>query len=280
MTRHTDTDTDEDVHSDATACTDADTNADATVRDAESDGGESPAPPEPATTATHAITEPLDVERVDRAAAARGGLYALLATLFDEPDASVYARLAEGEVDATCRGLLDAACLPVDPPDLTVEDDHETLCARFNDLFTVGYAEYEDRTDGSLDSEGPPVSLYESAYRPDASWNEVNLDLARAYDHFGLGVDSSTRDNHDYLPYLLEFAGYLARQEADGSTDAARARLDLHDRHLHVVATGLAERTASEAATGLYGELAAFLDRLVSAEQDALAARFDGGEDA
>jgi len=107
----------------------------------------------------------------------------------------------------------------------------------------------------------------------------VNLDLARAYDHFGLGVDSSTRDNHDYLPYLLEFAGYLARREADGSTDAARARLDFHDRHLHVVATGLAERTATEPGTALYGELATFLDRFVSAEQDALAPRFDGGDD-
>jgi DMSO reductase family type II enzyme chaperone len=273
MTRHTDTD------DDAAASTDTDEDADATVRDSGRDRGEGPVPPEPVTTATAAVTELLDVEHVDRAAAARGGIYALLATLFDEPDASVYARLADGEVDATCRTLLDAAGLSIDSPDLTVEEAHETLCARFNDLFTVGYAQYEDRTNGSLDSEGPPVSLYESAYRPDASWNEVNLDLARAYSHFGLSVDSSTRDNHDHLPYLLEFAGYLARREADGSTDAARARLDFHDRHLHVVATGLAERTASEPGTGLYGELAAFLDRFVSAEQDALAARFDGGDE-
>ncbi len=224
------------------------------------------------------VAERLDAKRVDRQAAARGGVYALLAALFDEPDESTYRRIAAGDVDATCRDLLDATGLAVETPELTVEDDHETLCARFNDLFTVGYAEYEDRTDGSLDSQGPPVSLYETAYRPEASWNDVNLDLARAYDYFGLEVDQSARDNHDYLPYQLEFAGYLARREAESSADAARARLDLHDRHLHVVAGGLADRIDEEHGTGLYGELADFLDRFVTADQTALAERFEGGD--
>ena len=218
---------------------------------------------------------------LDRETAARGGVYALLATLFDEPDAATYDRLASDEVDAICRELLDTSGLDVEPPDLTVDDDHATLCARFNDLFTVGYAEYEDRTDGSLDTEGPPVSLYETAYRPEASWNDVNLDLARAYDYFDLEVDNSVRDNHDYLPYQLEFAGYLARRAADSATesDAARARLDLHDRHLHVLSGGLAERMGAESGTGLYGELAAFLDRFVAADQSDLAARLEGGAD-
>jgi DMSO reductase family type II enzyme chaperone len=207
-------------------------------------------------------------------------VYALAATLFDEPDEAVYDRLAAGHVDAACRELVDATELDVTPPDLTVEEPHDLLCARFNDLFTVGYAEYTDRTDGSLDTDGPPVSLYESAYRPEASWNDVNLDLARAYDYFGLEVDQSARDNHDFLPYLLEFAGYLARWEATGSDDAARARIDFHDRHLHVLADGLADRMAEEGGTGIYGELASFLDRFVAADQDALAARFEraGGE--
>ncbi|ESP89856.1 molecular chaperone TorD family protein [Candidatus Halobonum tyrrellensis] len=226
----------------------------------------------------------VDPEGVDRDAAARSSVYALLATLFDEPDEPTYDRLAGGEVDATCRALLDATDLSVDPPDLTVDDDRATLCARFNDLFTVGYAEYEDRTDGSLDTEGPPVSLYETTYRPEASWNDVNLDLARAYDYFGLEIDQSARDNHDYLPYQLEFAGYLARREAgaESSGGAARARLDLHDRHLHVVAGGLADRMADEPGTGLYGELADFLDRFVTADQAALARRVEatGGDGA
>jgi DMSO reductase family type II enzyme chaperone len=221
--------------------------------------------------------EPLDPTTVDRAAAARSGLYALLARLFEEPDERTYRRLADGDLDATCRELVAASGLDLDPPDLTVEDDHDTLCARFNDLFTVGYAEYEDRTDGSLDSTGPPVSLYETAYRPEASWNDVNLDLARAYDYFGLEVDQTVRDNHDYLPYQLEFAGYLARLAAAGETGPARARLDLHDRHLHVVAGGLADRMAEETGTGLYGELAAFLADLVETDQSALAERVEGG---
>jgi DMSO reductase family type II enzyme chaperone len=223
----------------------------------------------------------VDPDRLEPGSAARGGVYALLATLFDEPDEAVYDRLAAGHVDATCRELVEITGLSVEPPDLTVDEPHDRLCARFNDLFRVGYAEYTDRTDGSLDTDGPPVSLYESAYRPEASWNDVNLDLARAYDYFGLEVDRSARDNHDFLPYLLEFVGYLARHEATGSDDAARARLDFHDRHLHVLADGVAERMAEESGTGVYGELASFLRRFVAADQDALAARFegeDGGE--
>ena len=227
-------------------------------------------------------TDRLDPAAVNRQAAARGGVYALLAVLFDEPNEQLYDRLADGDIDATCRDLVAQSGLDVTPPDLTVAEDHDTLCARFNDLFTVGYAEYEDRTDGSLDSEGPAVSLYETAYRPDASWTDVNLDLARAYDYFGLEVDESARDNHDFLPYQLEFAGYLARREADADPESsrqqARARLDLHDRHLHVVADGVAERMAGEAGTGLFGEVAAFCERFVRADQRALADRFEGGD--
>ncbi|ADQ69027.1 DMSO reductase type II enzyme chaperone [Halogeometricum borinquense DSM 11551] len=223
------------------------------------------------------VADTLDAAALDREAAARSGIYAMLATLFDEPDKALYDRLASGAVNETCAELVAASGLDVTPPDLTVAEDHETICARFNDLFTIGYAEYTDRTDGSLHSDGPPVSLYGSSYRPDASWNDVNLDLARAYDYFGLTVDQSARDNHDYLPYQLEFAGYLARREADSSPDAGRARLDFHDRHLHVVADGLAERMADERGTGLYGELAAFLGRFVTADQTALAERFEGG---
>jgi DMSO reductase family type II enzyme chaperone len=228
---------------------------------------------------TDATVDRLDPGQIERDSAARSGVYSLLATLFDEPSESLHERLVAGEVDEICRELLDTSGLSVEPPDLAVDEDHDTLCARFNDLFTVGYAEYQDRTDGTLDSEGPPVSLYETAYRPEASWNDVNLDLARAYDYFGLGVDQSARDNHDYLPYQLEFAGYLARREAEGATDAARARLDFHDRHLHVLTGGLAGQMAEETGTGLYGELAAFVDRFAAADQIDLGERFEGGGD-
>ena len=222
----------------------------------------------------------VDPERIDQQAMARGGIYTVVAKLLDEPDAAIYERLQSGELQETVDRLVEASGLAVEPPDLTVEDDHDTLCARFNDLFTIGYAEYEDRTDGSLNSEGPAVSLYETSYRPEASWNDVNLDLARAYSYFGLEIDQSARDNHDYLPYQLEFAGYLARQEAAGASDVAKARLDLHDRHLHVVTGGLAERIGQEPGTALFGEVAAFAERFVTADQQDLADRFEGGGEA
>ncbi|WP_416841343.1 molecular chaperone TorD family protein [Haloferax sp. DFSO52] len=228
-------------------------------------------------TADSDAADRVDPEHVDRAAVARGGVYTLMAKLLDEPDESTYERLNSGEIQEMVERLVDASGLAVDPPNLTVEDDHDTLCARFNDLFTVGYAEYEDRTDGSLNAEGPAVSLYESSYRPEASWNDVNLDLARAYSYFGVEIDQSSRDNHDYLPYQLEFAGYLARQEAAGAADVAKARLDLCDRHLHVVTGGLAERISEEPGTALFGEVAAFVDRFVTADQQDLAERYEGG---
>ncbi|WP_435365939.1 molecular chaperone TorD family protein [Haloarchaeobius sp. DYHT-AS-18] len=224
--------------------------------------------------------EPPMPDQTDREAAARGALYGLCATLFREPSASVHERLASGEVTETGAELVAVSGLDIDPPDLGTDDDHDTLCARYNDLFTVGYAEYEDRTDGSLDSQGPPVSLYESRYRSEVSWNDVNLDLARAYEYFGVEVNQETRDNHDFLPYLLEFAGYLARQEAvaadDEGRDLARARLDFLDRHLRVTVPGVAESMAAQSGTGLYGVLADFCDRLSRADQQALAARFEG----
>lgn len=210
--------------------------------------------------------------------AARGAVYALAARLFAAPTDTVYRDLADGTVDRELRDLLERTGLDVSPPDLTVEDDHETLSARYNDLFVVGYSEVVDKTDGTIDSHGPPVSLYESDYRSEVSWNDVNLDLARAYEYFGLAVDRSDRRNHDHLRLQLEFMGYLCRREAAVDPDVAAARLDLHDRHLRVLATGLVEALDDEPGPGLYGRLAAFLDRFTERDVEDLAARQQRGE--
>jgi len=212
----------------------------------------------------------------DPDAAARGALYALLARATTEPDPDLYQALASGALDAECRALLDRTDLDVEPPDLTVSEDRETVCARFNDLFEVGHTTIEDRTDGTIDAQGPAVSLYESAYRPEASWNDVNLDLARAYDYFGVAVDEERRENHDHLRLELEFAGYLCRREAAVDPDAAAARLDFLDRHLAVLAEGVADAVADEPGTGVFGELAAFTERFVAADTDDLDARLHG----
>lgn len=212
----------------------------------------------------------------DRDAAARGALYALVARAMTEPDADLYDALESGALDRECRRLLDRTTLDVEPPDLTTDDDHETLCARYNDLFVIGHTTVEDRTDGTIDSTGPSVSLYESGYRPEASWNDVNLDLARAYDYFGVEVDTDQRENHDHLRLELEFAGYLCRREAAVDDGAARARLDFLDRHLAVLTEGVADALADEPGTSYYGELGAFCRRLVAADTEDLAARLEG----
>lgn len=222
-------------------------------------------------TANGAVDGDLDVD-----AGARGAVYALLARLFTEADDDLHTALADGDVTAEFAELLDRTGLDVDPPDLTVEESREDLSARYNDLFVVGYSEVVDKTDGTVHNEGPPVSLYETDYRPDVSWNDVNLDLARAYEYFGCQVDQDVRRNHDHLRLELEFVGYLCRREAAVDPNVAAARLDFHDRHLRVFAEGLAERLGAEPGTGLYGRLGAFLDRFTAADVDDLAARREG----
>jgi DMSO reductase family type II enzyme chaperone len=216
-------------------------------------------------------------EEITTDAGARGGVYALAATAFDQPGEAFYRDLETGRVDDLFELLVDRSGLDVRPPETTVEEDRETVAARFNDLFTVGYSEVVDGTDGTVESYGPPVSLYESDYRSEVSWNDVNLDLARAYEYFGCQVDRGTRRNHDHFRLQLEFMGYLCRREATVDPDAAAARLDFHDRHLRVVTGGIADALGDEPGTGLYGRLAEFLDRFTAADVEDLAAR-RGGE--
>ncbi|MFB6139817.1 MAG: molecular chaperone TorD family protein [Halosimplex sp.] len=253
----------------------------------ESDAGtaaaaDSDAPAEDRPTDAPAEDRPTDAPADDRPtdadadAAARGALYALVARAATEPDPELHDALASGALDRECRRLLDRTSLDVAPPDLTTDDDRETVCARFNDLFVIGHTTVEDRTDGTIDAEGPSVSLYESGYRPEASWNDVNLDLARAYDYFGVAVDTERRENHDHYRLEAEFAGYLCRREAAVDPDAARARLDFLDRHFAVLTEGVADALADEPGTGYYGELAAFARRLVAADTDDLADRLEG----
>ncbi|WP_136602624.1 molecular chaperone TorD family protein [Salinigranum halophilum] len=203
---------------------------------------------------------------------ARGGVYALAAKTFDQPSEAFYQELATGRIDDFFAGLVDQSGLDVEPPDATVDEDRQTVAARFNDLF-VGYSEVVDKTDGTVDNYGPPVSLYESDYRPEVSWNDVNLDLARAYEYFGCQVNQETRRNHDHVRLQLEFMGYLCRREATVDPDVAAARLDFHDRHLRVVTEGIADMLGNEPGTGLYGRLADFLDRFTAADVEDLAAR-------
>jgi len=218
------------------------------------------------------------LDDVDEDAAARGTVFATLARAFQHPTPEFHSVAASGQLAAELERCLARTTLDVALPDLRTADDYETLAARYNDLFELGYSEYTDRTDGSLDAEGPPVPLYESKYRPDHSWNDVNLDLARAYDFYGLEVDTDARDNHDALRYELEFAGYLARREAAVDGDAGAARLDFHDRHLGHAAAGIADRLADEPGTDVYGGLGTVLEAVVRADRNDLAARLEGEE--
>lgn len=222
---------------------------------------------------TVAVDESLPGD-VDEAAGTRGAVYALFARAADHPDEELHEAFADGTFSREVDALLGRSGLDVSAPEFGTVDDYETVCARYNDLFVLGYSEYENPMDGTLNSTDPPVPLHESAYRTDVSWNDVNLDLARAYDYYDLAVDDSAREHHDHIRLQLEFAGYLARREAavDGA-DAAAARLDFLDRHLSILTQGVDERLREETGTGLYRPLFETLAAMVRADRDDLGAR-------
>jgi DMSO reductase family type II enzyme chaperone len=198
--------------------------------------------------------------------AARGVLYQTLARAFEHPTDELHTELTAGRIEAGLRDAVETTGLDVAVPALDVEADDEARSARYNRLFALGMATVTDRTDGSVDTEGPAVSLYESSHRDDATWETINVDLARAYEYYGLSVDEDERDHHDNLGLQLEFAAYLARREALGEDDAAAARRDLLDRHLTVFATSLREGLTDVADAGVYADLAILLDRIVAAD--------------
>ncbi|MEF8757952.1 MAG: molecular chaperone TorD family protein [Halobacteriales archaeon] len=220
----------------------------------------------------------VDVGALDDDATARSAAYGLLAELFEQPDERLYDALRKGSLAETLEELLETTDLEVSVPPLETDDDHETLCARFNDCFTVGVIPRDaGEGPGETPVATPAVPLYESEYR-DEHWRDIAIDLARAYDHFGVGVDESRRDHPDHLRIELEFAGYLSRLGAAGREDAVRARRDFLDRHLEPFAHALRGRLADEPGTGPYGGLGVLLDRVVSADLRDLEARI-GAED-
>lgn len=198
---------------------------------------------------------------VDRDAAARGTIYGTLSSFFDEPDENCYAGLQDGSFHDDLSILMDASGLEVSVPPLATEDDLDLLRARFNDVFAVGYPD-------------PAVPLYESDHVESGDWDDVNLDLARAYDYFGVEVDQSRREHHDHLVLELEFAGYLARlAAATGEDDLRRARRDFLDRHLVPFLESVARETEREVETGVYDEVTSFAAEFAVADRADLRTR-------
>lgn len=225
--------------------------------------------------ASHDASVEALADEVDVDAAARGAVYAYFAETMDEPSAELHAAFESGEFEETLRDLLDRTNLDVSVPTLRTDDDYETLCARFNDLFELGQSQSVDRVNGVIETEGPPVPRYESKYREEVSWNDVNVDLARAYDYYGVAVDQECRRHHDHARLEIEFAGYLCRREAAAETEAARARLDFHRRHLSVLTGGMADRISEEGGTDVYGPLLSVLHDVVAADLEDLEGRVE-----
>ena len=207
-----------------------------------------------------AVEAPSEPEIADPGDAAVGTVYNVLARLFEEPTAALFDALDEGTLQTELEAYLETAGFDeaVTVPDLSPEDDRDLLAARFNDIFVVGYPE-------------PPVPLYESAYYSESQWEGVNVDLARAYEFFGVSIDEEEREHHDHLVIELEFAGYLARLAAiEDREDVRNARRDFLDRHLQEFAENLQSAIEDEPETGIYDDLVAFFLEFVEADRRGL----------
>lgn len=212
-------------------------------------------------TDTQTRTDEMSV--VDTEEAARGTVYGTLAGLFEEPDETIYEALEDGSMAADLDILVEHSGLPVAVPTLVTGDDYELICARFNDIFEIGYPD-------------PPVPLYESEYTGEEAWDDINLDLARAYDYFGVSVDESNREHHDHLQLELEFAGYLARLAAATDDDGVRmARRDFLDRHLEPFVEKIAKAIEDEVETAVYGDLVSLAVAFVEADLANLESKLD-----
>ncbi len=210
-----------------------------------------------------------DVKEIDKKAASKGGIYTLLSHCFPPPEQNFYESLKSGELEKEIKNLLETSGLEIDFS-FSLDDDYDILNARYNDLFIVSFSRYKNRTIGELETEGPTVPLYESSYREGSSWKEINLDLARAYDYFGLEMDDSYREHHDHIRLQLEFAGYLCRLESFGEKSARKARLDFLDRHLRVLTDNIYKNLKKEPGTGIYENFANLLDSFTKKDREDL----------
>ena len=187
---------------------------------------------------------------------ARGTVYGSLARLFEEPSEQLFEALNTGVLFEELDELIAQADLDVPVPSVRTEDDYELLCARFNDIFVVGYPD-------------PVIPRYESEH-VEKPWNQVNLDLTRLYDYFDVAVDQEEREHHDYIVIELEFAGYLARLAATGETDAKRARADFLEKHLLPFVESIESGIQPEHETGIYTDVVEFATAFVRADLEQL----------
>jgi DMSO reductase family type II enzyme chaperone len=208
-----------------------------------------------------AVSDAEPAQEIEGPEVARGTIYGVLASLYEEPTTDLHAALETGALFEELDELLKEAALAVAVPATTTADDYELLCARFNDLFAVGYPD-------------PPIPRYESAH-VERTWDQVNLDLTRLYQYFDVAVDQDDREHHDALVVELEFAGYLARLAATGEPDAKRARADFLDRHLLPFVESIESALAEERGVGIYADVTTFAVQFLQADRQQLREALD-----
>lgn len=203
----------------------------------------------------------------EAAAAARSGLYALLARAFAFPEPELHHDLLSG------RWLREAAevasRLPYRLPlarigSWRVPGKHNALQQEYIRLFEVGRR-------GS-----PPCTLYGGHYARDRM--HAMEDLVRFYNFFGL----RTARGHlpDHITVEMEFMAYLARREAEAKDDPTsyrRAQRDFLDRHLTGWLPQLALSLRQRRPLPFYRSLASLAARFVTADGAHLRALLAGG---
>jgi DMSO reductase family type II enzyme chaperone len=192
-----------------------------------------------------------------RLAAARSRAYAVLADLFEYPDAELCEAVRAGEVALLLREALAAVAAPLGEGGAAALADAgcaDDLAVEYTRLFDVGPG-------------GPPCPLYEGAYG--AARTTVMEECLRFYRHFGLTLAESPRELPDHLVTELEFLHFLAFREAEACERGGdpgpfrRAARDFLARHAGRLARQLEPRLARADACAFFralgARLAAFL---------------------
>lgn len=195
-------------------------------------------------------------------AAARSRAYAVLAQLFEYPDAARLERIRSGaaadELAQALKGIDAAVVTGVDWAVLRDAGDSDVLAIEFTRLFDAG------------PSGTPPCPLYGGTYG--GARMKTMEEVVRFYGHFGLELSDNPRELPDHLSTQLEFLHFLAFRETEALESGAdagpwrRAQRDFIQRHPGRWVPELRQRLEQAQAMRLFIELATCLGSFLASE--------------
>jgi len=209
--------------------------------------------------------------QLERTAASRSQVYALLALAFGFPDEEFHGAIREGLLARSfvelCKGLPYGVASAVTADLAAAAEDYVEFESEYIRLFDVGAA-------------GPPCPLYGGVYIGDRMKNME--DATRFYNFFELRVSPEVRELPDHITTELEFLHYLTFREAEQGQNGGdvasllRAERDFLERHLCRWVPRMRVRLAKQKPAPFFAALVDFAIAFFEADQAYAAATVGG----